>query len=297
MTPAASAPERAVVLAGAGGILGRAFAALIPPASRIDLGREQLDPADPAATAARIAAACPALVINCAADTDVEGAEAAPEHAFAVNATLAGAIARGAAEAGSAMVHFSSTGCYGAWKDGPYTEDDPLRPTTAHHRSKAAGEEAVLAAHPGGLVLRVGWLFGGRRGQPKNFVWGRIQEARGKAEIRANPAQRGNPTSAEDVAAQTLRLVQAGVSGVANCVGGGGAPSRLQYVAAILSAAGSPARVVPAVFARRAPVSANETALNARLAALGLDGMPPWRQSLVSFVRRLLAPPAGKGAP
>lgn len=278
-------PDGTVVLTGAGGILGGAFSALLPAERLVCLGRADLDPADPDGAAKRIAQLAPSLLINCAADTDVEGAEAAPERAFAVNTILAGALARGAAEAGCAMLHMSSTGCYGDWKTTPYTEDDPLRPTTVHHRSKAEGETAVLAAHPGALVLRLGWLFGGQPGQRKNFVWARLKEARGAAEIGSNPGQVGNPTAAADVAAQALALARDGVSGVVNCVGGGDPASRLQYVAAILQAGGSATRVVPVTFARRAPVSPNEAAVNARVQYLGYPAMPDWTASLAKFVR------------
>ncbi|MBW4021748.1 MAG: SDR family oxidoreductase [Proteobacteria bacterium] len=277
-----------IVLVGATGILGRAFAQRLPARRLVKLGRADLDPADPVAIRRRMIGLTPRLVINCAADTDVEGAESAPERAFAVNATLAQALAEGAAETSAAFVHFSSTGCYGDWKSGSYVESDPLRPTTAHHRGKALGEEAVLRAHPEALVLRLGWVFGGIRGQRRNFVWARIQEAQGKAEIGADPRQLGSPTAAADVAAQTIAVLGSHQTGVFNCVGGGAPARRLDYVAAILEAAGSPARANPAEFSRRAPVSSNEAADNARLRACGLDRMPPWRESLAAFVRSQL---------
>ncbi len=278
-----------IVLTGASGILGRAFTRLLPQDRVVLLGRAELDPADPDGVAHRVAALRPGLVVNCAADTDVEAAEAAPERAFAVNAVLAGALAQGAAAAGAGMVQMSSTGCYGEWKTDPYLETDALRPTTVHHRSKAQGEEAVLLACPGALVLRLGWLFGGEPGQRKNFVWARLAEARGKAEIGSNPHQRGNPTAASAVAAQAMALVRAGASGVFNCVGGGGPASRLDYVAAILAASGSPARVVPVAFSRRAPVSANEAAENRHLDTAGLNAMGDWRASLAGFVQGMAA--------
>jgi dTDP-4-dehydrorhamnose reductase len=282
-------PEGLIVLTGAHGVLGSAFAQRLPARRLVMLTRQDLDPADPAGIRRRMLGLTPSLVINCAADTDVEGAEAAPERAFAVNVTLAAAVAQGAAETGAAMVHFSSTGCYGDWRDDPYAETDALRPTTAHHRSKAEGEAAVLRAHPAALVLRLGWIFGGRRGQRRNFVWSRLCEARDRVEISADPAQRGCPTSAADVVAQTLALLEAQAAGVFNCVGNGPAARRLDYVSAILAAADSDTRVVPVDFLRRARVSPNEMAVNARLRAMGLDHMPPWRQSLAGFVRSQLA--------
>ena len=282
-------PDGRVVLTGANGILGSAFARLLPADRLVSLGRNDLDPADPEAVLRRIVQLKPSWVINCAADTDVEAAETAPECAFATNATLVGALARAAAETGARMLHFSSTGCYGDWKRTPYAEDDALRPTTVHHRSKAAGEEQVLRVDKRALVMRLGWVFGGRPGQHKNFVWARLMEARGKAAIGCNPSQTGCPTCAEDVVAQALALLRGQVTGVVNCVGGGAPARRLDYVAAILAAGGCTALVSPVAFPRRAPVSPNEAAVNARLRRLGLDMMPPWPASLTTFVRSLLA--------
>ena len=276
-----------IILTGASGLLGSTFACGLG-GPLVCLGRDSLDPAIPGEVIRQVAALRPSLVINCAADTDVEGAEVAPERAFAVNATLAEALARGAAESGAPLVHFSSTGCYGEAKVQPYTETDPLRPTTVHHRSKAEGEVRVLAAYRRALVLRLGWVFGGVPGQRRNFVWARLMEAKGKMEIGSNPVQMGCPTGAADVVAQTLALLATDSVGVFNVVGTGAPASRFDYVSAILAASDSTTRIVPVKFTRHAPVAANESAVNARLDALGLAIMPFWRDSLAAYVRSLV---------
>jgi dTDP-4-dehydrorhamnose reductase len=277
-----------VILTGASGILGSAFISHLAAHSVVCLNRTDLDCNNLDGVFRRIVQLKPSLVINCAADTDVEAAEINPEPAFAVNATLAGLIARAAAAAGAPMLHFSSTGCYGNWKDTPYEESDPLRPTTVHHASKARGEEEVLLANRSALVMRLGWVYGGGPGQRKNFVWARILEARGKELIGSNPFRIGCPTFAGDVVRQALLCMQERVSGIVNCVGAGPPASRLDYVEAILSASGSDTRVMPVAFPRKAPVSPNEAATNTRLHFLGIETMPPWRATLVTFVRSLL---------
>ncbi|BAI76899.1 dTDP-4-dehydrorhamnose reductase (plasmid) [Azospirillum sp. B510] len=278
-----------ILLVGASGILGSAFDAIIPAASKIILGRDMLDLHHLDSVIAKVVGVNPSLIINCAADTDVEGAEDAPERAFAVNVGLAGALAKGASESGAAMLHFSSTGCYGDWKEEPYVEDDMLRPTTVHHHTKAVGEEAVLEAHSNALILRLGWIFGGLPEQKKNFVWSRLVETESKSEIGANPRQIGNPTSANDVAALSLSLIEKNIEGIFNCVGPGRRVSRLDYVSEILRAAGIQIKVKPVNFVRRAPVSPNESAINKMLAAAGFDVMPPWHQSLGCYVQELEA--------
>jgi dTDP-4-dehydrorhamnose reductase len=280
-----------VVVAGAAGILGSAFMTELPPGSTSGLGSADLDASAPTAATRLVVALAPSVIINCAADTDVEGAEIDDSRARAVNIDLARALAEAARETGARFVHFSSTGCYGNWKSTPYEDGDPLRPTTAHHRSKALGEEAVLGALPTAVILRLGWVFGGQPGQRKNFVWARLREAAGKVVIGSDPSQIGSPTSAADVVVQVAHLLSSGdLRGLFNCAGGGLPASRLDYVAAILAAAGSETRVEPAAFQRRAAVSANEAALNSRLQTLQAQRMRPWRVALADFVRATVQP-------
>lgn len=236
-----------VVLAGAGGMLGSAFRDHFRDAELVCLSREQLDVTRARELRERIVGLRPALVVNCAADTDVEGAEEAPLRAVAANALLPAVLAQACRQSSARLVHFSSTGCYGTWKEAPYVDHDPLRPTTAHHRAKAAGEGEVLAAGAEALILRLGWLFGGDTTQRKNFVWARIVEARKGGEMASDPFQTGNPSFVGDVVAQTGRLLDEGVSGVFNCVAKG-ATSRFDYVQRIVELAGLPVRLRPRRF-------------------------------------------------
>jgi dTDP-4-dehydrorhamnose reductase len=275
-----------IVVVGAKGILGSAFMADLPAGTAVGLGSGDLDAGAPEAAMRLVVTQAPSLIINCAADTDVEGAETDDSRARAVNVDLARALAEAARQTGARFVHFSSTGCYGTGKTEPYRESDPLRPTTAHHRSKALGEEAVMRTLPDAIILRLGWVFGGQPGQRKNFVSARLREAEGKAVIGSDPRQIGSPTSATDVVDQLFHLLSlTGERGIFNCVGGGPPASRLNYVAAILACAGLRTQVEPAIFQRRAAVSANEAAVNQRLQALGAERMRPWRVSLEDFVR------------
>ena len=277
-----------VVLAGAGGMLGSAFRQRLAGTELICLGREQLDVSRPRELRERIASLSPGLVINCAADTNVEGAEGDPRPALAVNALLPELLAQACERANARFLHFSSTGCYGDWKRTPYGDYDPLRPTTVHHAAKAAGEEAVRHACRDSLILRLGWLYGGDAQHRKNFVWARIAEARGIETVFSDPYQTGTPTHVDDVVAQSLRLLDEGVSGTLNCVAGGSA-SRFDYVLRILKSAGLSTRVLPRRFERRAPVSPNEAASNDKLSLLGLNIMPDWEDALERYVASLLA--------
>ncbi|WP_419729638.1 SDR family oxidoreductase [Lichenicola sp.] len=278
---------RPTVLVGAGGMLGSAFRRNMLP-DPVCLGRDQLDVSQPGVLVDRIASLGPSLVINCAADTDVERAESDPGPAYAANALLPELLAQACRKAGSRLVHFSSTGCYGDWKRTPYSDWDPLRPTTAHHASKAAGEAAVREAWPDSLILRLGWLYGGDPGHRKNFVWARMNEARSAPEMFSDPHQTGTPTWVGDIVAQTLRILDAGLSGTYNCVAGG-AVTRFDYVQRILELAGHDTRLRPRRFERKAPVSPNEAAVNTKLGLLHLDIMPRWDEALARYVASLAA--------
>ena len=279
-----------VLLTGATGMLGSAFAETLGADATL-ADRARLDIGAPRALEALIAEAEAALVINCAAHVDAERGETDPDPVYASNAILPGMLALACRRRGVPLVHFSSTGCYGAWKASPYTEEDRLEPTTVHHRSKLAGEAAVREATGEHLILRTGWLFGGSPQHKKNFVWRRLLEVARASRLTSDTAQFGNPTYVGDVVRQSLDLVAGGVCGTFNCVGTGTA-SRFEYVARIVAASGLPCELVPGgAFVRLAPVSPNEMALNYRLGLMGLDRMPHWTTALDSYVAALRALP------
>lgn len=277
-----------VVLTGVSGMLGSAFRARLSQVDVVCLGRFDLDVSQPEKLKARIQALQPAVLINCAADTNVEATQDDPCAAYTVNALLPELLAQACRAASVRLVHFSSTGCYGAGRDTPYSDYDTLRPTTVHHQAKAAGEAAVREAGAQALILRLGWLYGGATDLRKNFVMDRIREARSKSELSADPSQRGNPTWVEDVVSQTLVLLDAGLLGTYNCVSMGSA-TRLEYVQRIVDLAGLHTTLLPRRFERKAPVSPNESARNDKLTWLGLNRMPAWEDALARYVDHLMA--------
>jgi dTDP-4-dehydrorhamnose reductase len=277
-----------ILLTGAGGLLGTAFQQALACQVVIPLSRDRLSPDNPDSLEKAINLAAPDIVINCAAHTDVEAAERDPTVNFQINGRLPGLLGEICGKMGIFLVHFSSTGCYGNWKLEPYIEEDILRPTTAHHRAKLAGEEAVRESGASHLVLRTGWLYGGLPSQPKNFVWNRLVEAMSKVELVTNGTQRGCPTFAGDLVKQTLVLLKSGQIGIFNATSQGSA-SRYEYIACIIRAAHLPCLVQPGSgFSRLAQVSDNEMSLNRRLDAEGLDVMPHWQPAVTGYVETLI---------
>jgi dTDP-4-dehydrorhamnose reductase len=233
-----------VLVLGAGGMLGSAFVRALAGHDVTLAGREALDVRRPGAVTALVDEARPEVAINCAAHTDVDGAERDPDPAFAANAMLPGLLAQACRRAGAALVHVSSTGCYGVAK------------TRAVHRGGRAGSHDRPSSLQGGgggdgresgcehLILRTGWLFGGAPGHAKNFVWKRLLEARGAERMTSDASQRGNPTFVDDVVRQVMALIEVGLRGTYNVVSPPGA-SRAEYVAGIVTASGCPAEWSP----------------------------------------------------
>jgi len=276
-----------VVIAGSGGKLGTSFVQALNHCEILQLGRHDVHGAHFIDTLEGILSFSPDLVVNCAADTDVEGAQDNVDRAYAANALIPELLGQAANRSGAFCVHFSSTGCYGKQHEKPYTDFEPLVPTTVHHQSKKAGEEAIRATSAEVLILRLGWLFGGSP-LHKDFVRARLMDAAGKNQINADPYQIGNPTFVPDVVEQTLRLVQRRITGTFNCVN----PepiSRLDFVREIFKAARVNIEVLPRRFDRKAPVSMNESAVNRKLNMLGLNSMGSWEIGLAGFLREISA--------
>lgn len=139
--------------------------------------RKELDLEKPEEGIRKLAALKPGAVIHCAAETNVDRCERDPELAMRVNGETPGKLAAVAREAGAQFVLISTSGIFGGSCREPHREEDAPEPETAYAKAKMAGERAVTQSHPGALILRAGWLFGGSLEFKKNFVGSRLREA------------------------------------------------------------------------------------------------------------------------
>ena len=219
-------------MTGAGGMLGQDVLAAARRAGHepLPLTREELDVRDGEAVGAAVAGARADALVNCAAWTDVDGAETHREQAFAVNAEGAGLLARATRVAGLPMLHLSSDYVFdgrpppGSQQARPYRESDPTAPLSAYGESKLAGEQQVLAAGGEHTVVRSAWLFGlGGR----NFVATMLRLAREQrqdgepCEVRVVTDQVGSPTWTGHLAPALIGLLERRVSGLVHLAGGG----------------------------------------------------------------------------
>jgi dTDP-4-dehydrorhamnose reductase len=178
------------------------------------LGRDQTDLSRPSTCAAAIKATAPDVVINAAAYTAVDRAEAEPELAHLINATAPGTMAQVAADQGIPFIHLSTDYVFDGSGDQPWTPDDKPAPLSAYGRSKWAGEQAVL--EQGGTVIRTSWVFSAHGA---NFVKTMLRLGAERASLNVVADQWGGPTPADNLAQALLTVTKAPASGLYHFAG------------------------------------------------------------------------------
>jgi dTDP-4-dehydrorhamnose reductase len=181
-------------------------------------GRLELDVTDIEALRRRFLRDKPDAVINCAAWTDVDGAEDDPDGALLVNGTAAGYAATAAAEAGARILYVSSDYVFDGLKGSDYVESDQVNPVSAYGASKLAGEQATLVANRRSWVVRSSWLFGINGG---NFVDTMLRLGADHGEVLVVRDQVGSPTWTWHLAHGLVRLVDTDAFGIHHMAAGG----------------------------------------------------------------------------
>lgn len=279
------------MIAGAGGQLGGCLAGLAAGQGRdvLALTSSQWDITDPAA-AERVVRPGD-VVINCAAYTNVDGAEGDEAAAYAVNAEGPRHIARACARADARLIHVSTdfvfSGDFAGGDPRPYEPSDETDARGVYALSKLAGEEAVLQALPDptqGVVVRTAWVYTGGTG--KDFVAVMRRLAAGDGPVNVVDDQTGSPTYVADLAAALLQVADFRVPGPILHAANDGAVSRFEQTRAIFSECGAdPDRVRPvstAEFPRPAPRPTYSALGNRESVAAGLTPLRPWRTALVA---------------
>lgn len=177
--------------------------------------RREVDLREPESVTRFLLHVVPDIVVNAAAWTEVDAAEAEQTKAFSINAEGARAVAKAVAEQSNAvLIHLSTDYVFGHGIYGlPHAESDCATPTSVYGKSKAAGEAAVIAAlAERSFILRTGWLYG--LGQ-RNFVSTMAQRALAKQEVSVVDDQWGQPTWTRDLAGQLIHLAIAAHGGEA----------------------------------------------------------------------------------
>ncbi|HEX3041670.1 MAG TPA: dTDP-4-dehydrorhamnose reductase [Solirubrobacterales bacterium] len=279
------------MVTGAAGMLGRDVMLAAGNAGHdvVGYGRAELDVTDPAALERKFDLERPDVVINCAAWTDVDGAEDAEEAAFAINGSGAGHVAAAAAKLKAAVLHVSTDYVFDGAKGAPYVESDQPAPLSAYGRTKLAGEEAVVAANKRHFIVRSAGLFGvGGR----NFVETMLQLAEDRNEVTVVRDQVGSPTYTWHLAYGIVRLIE-GIEYGIHHMAASGQCSWYEFAREIFEQASVECRVLSITseeFGAAAPRPAFSALVSQREHAIRL---PAWQDGLAGYLAQRQAE-AGK---
>ncbi|ABE63799.1 dTDP-4-dehydrorhamnose reductase [Nitrobacter hamburgensis X14] len=290
-----------VLVVGKSGQLARCLqeAAIRRNLALVSVGRPELDLERGDDLAETVTAMSPAAIINAAAYTAVDRAEAEPKRAYRVNRDAAGRMAAVAREQGIPFIHVSTDYVFDGRKHSPYREDDQTGPLNVYGRSKLEGEAAVLKVDPGAIVLRTAWVYS-PYGQ--NFVRTILRLSATQPAVLVVSDQYGSPTSALDLAEAILTIVHqaradhGSVGGIYHLTAQGDV-SWHDFATAIfeqLARRGLPVPDLQAIITDDYPTPARRPA-NSRLdcsKAAQVFGvrLPHWHSSLEECLACLLAP-------
>jgi dTDP-4-dehydrorhamnose reductase len=273
---------RPVAITGATGQLGTAFARLIPEARM--LGRRDLDLTLSGSVAETIKRLDPCAVINCAAYTNVDGAEQDEQTATVVNGTSVGEMASVTATLGIPFLTFSTDYVFSGDSDRPYVESDDVDPINAYGLSKLVGEHLATANNPNALIVRTSWVVSGTH---DNFVATMLRLASDdRAVLRVVDDQRGCPTIAKDLASASLIAMRTGVTGLLH-LANGPATTWFDLAEFSVSHSGLGGTVTPCStteFPRPAVRPQNSVLGSERLGDMPAINMPPWQESVVEVI-------------
>ncbi|MGH9940206.1 MAG: dTDP-4-dehydrorhamnose reductase [Blastocatellia bacterium] len=208
-----------VLIAGAGGQLGRALRTVSAWPEVIALTHAQLDITRFDDARRSLETHRPDIVINAAAYNDVDGAEADYAGAYKLNSVAPRNLAVASCELDIPLVHVSTDYVFDGLGLRPYHEFDRTNPLSVYGKSKLAGEQAVAAHNPRHYIVRTSWLY---HTEGENFPKAMLAQA-GRDEVRVVSDQYGSPTYAPHLAAAIARLIETGAYGTYHLAGKGAA--------------------------------------------------------------------------
>ena len=272
-----------VLVTGAGGMLGHDVVRVAKEMRHhvVALTRDDLDVTDPVRVERIITRERPGAVINCAAWTNVDGAEEFEHEASLVNAQGAGFLADAAAKV-YAKVIYPSTDYVFRGERGRYGESDDPDPINAYGRTKLAGERATALVNGQSFVVRTSWLFGPHGG---NFVETMLRLGQGGGPVVVVHDQVGSPTYTGHLAVGLLRLIDSAAYGIHHMAGEGSC-SWYEFALEIFRQAEVVTRVMASttdMMERPAKRPANSVLVSRRSVPIKL---PPWQRGLSDYLAR-----------
>ncbi|MDH5673163.1 MAG: dTDP-4-dehydrorhamnose reductase [Myxococcales bacterium] len=278
--------DRHTLVLGGGGMLGRAFvAALTARGQRVlALDRPELELAAPENVETHVAEGVQ-LVVNCAAYTDVDGAERDEATATRINGQALAELSSCCARRGALLLSFGTDYVFSGDGTRPYRVDDALAPLNAYGRGKALGEQALRDGPADFLLVRTSWLYA-PWGQ--NFVRTMARLGAERERLKVVDDQHGRPTSAQYLVERSLALVERGARGIFHATDGGQC-SWYQLASAVIAGLGLDCKVEPcssAEMPRPAPRPAYSVLDLSQTEGL-IGPSRPWRENLADVLAQL----------
>lgn len=284
-----------VLVTGSYGQLGSELnflSSLLESHSFTFVDRDDLDVTSPEQVSAFIKKLQPEVLINCAAYTAVDKAEAEKEIAFSINADGAGILAKACAENNCRFVHLSTDFIFDGTSSKPIVETEQPNPISVYGASKLAGEQLAMRNNPDTLLIRTSWVYSSFG---NNFVKTILRLCRENGMVSIIYDQIGTPTYARDLAAAILNIIQqhewkGGIYNFSN----EGVASWFDFAVAIRDIAGLKTKILP-IETYQYPTPAQRpkySVLNKRKIkeTFGIE-IPYWRKSLEDCMKILLTNP------
>jgi dTDP-4-dehydrorhamnose reductase len=271
-----------VLVFGAGGMLGQDLlrAARLANHRVIGLARSDADITDAAGVERAVESEAPDAVVNCAAFTNVDGAEEQSAEARRVNADGARNVALAAAKVGASVLYPSSDYVFDGSKGSPYVESDEPSPLSSYGASKLAGEVETSAVNPRHFIVRSSWLFGT---SGRNFVETMLELGSEQPQVVVVRDQTGSPTYTAHLAEGLVRLLATDAYGLHHMASAGEC-TWYDFAVEIFDQAGVKCSVMSATTAELGrPASRPEYSVLGTQWEEAIH-LPDWRQGLRSYL-------------
>ncbi|WP_459545934.1 dTDP-4-dehydrorhamnose reductase [Nocardia sp. X0981] len=278
-----------LVVTGADGLLGSGITRATSPFRRADrqvlgFGSKELDITDAAALNDTIGPGD--LVVNCAAYTGVDAAEAEADKAFAVNGAGPGLLARVCANKGARLLHISTAYVFDGSAAAPWETWSPTAPPSVYGKSKLAGEQAARAALPEVRIVRTMWLYSATG---RDFPAALLRRCSRGERVAVVTDQIASPTYVDDLVSALFDLVAHPNPPHLLHATGSGSTSKFHFARAVLEAAGLDTGLVrpcrTADFRDAATRPPHAVLSNSSWIDCGLTPLPHWRDGLRRAVR------------
>jgi len=280
-----------ILVTGANGMVARATIAYCRSLGDRVLGltHRKMDISDAALVEKAFFQTIPDAVINCAAYTDVDGAETEPEWCYAANALGVENLAAAARKTAAVFVTISTDYVFDGQKAGFYNEDDEPNPLGTYGKAKLEGELRARKVNPNSIVVRSGWIYGAGG---TNFLSKLPQLLAEGKPIKAISDSYGTPTFACDLAKRLRELAEMNRPGIYHATNAGEGTSYAGFARKVAELGGYDQNLVEDVLMdslrRAAPRPRNSKLGSVVLAEAGLAPLPDWEKALEMFLKSMV---------